>query len=325
MRHMSLEILDAVLERLDDATGLLSRDSLRIRLGENGDLFLNPDAMAILRKVRNRIPTATIELYNHFFHLKPTVADILLQEGLVNAVYMNVDGMHSNYKKIKNIPLDIALANLVHFIERRNSLGLRIPISIRALTLEDYVATVQANYKRPPLWVEPGDLEVDDDYNELRSLINGILTPGLDSFKKSFIALWAERDSLRQLGLDESRFACPLLFRIEREIFVRPDGGCYLCCADSKQELVIGNLARQSFKEVVRGEKRRIYIDRLRKREFRNIGGPCTTVYCCQVHHKVKSISLAFNYLTKYSWLLRMTYEFWRKKWGISRAENKLP
>jgi len=312
-------LIDAVLESVEHAPDHLKRASLRIRLGENGDMFLNPDAIEIMRKVRRRLSGATLELYNHFYLVEPSLTDVLLKERLVDAVYLNIDGMHDNYRKAKGIHLDRPLANLRYFIARRNSLGLRIPVSVRALTLSDYVATVSTNYHTSPRLVDPDDLDAAQDYAELASLMRGILTPRLDSFKKSIVTLWGERDSLRELGIDEGKFACPLLFRIQRELCVRPDGGCYLCCADSKQELLIGNLAEESFEAVVLGETRRFYIECLQRRHYDSIGGPCMTVYCCQIHHKSRLVTRAFRLMTQYGWLLRMSYEFWRRAWGVIR------
>ncbi|MGO9117107.1 MAG: SPASM domain-containing protein [Desulfomonilaceae bacterium] len=320
-KHMSLDVMDSVLDSVQNAPKHLKATSLRIRLGENGDMFLNPDVIEIMRRIRKRFANATIEMYNHFYLVEPAVTEVVLKENLVNAVYLNIDGTHDNYRKTKNIRLDKPLANLTHFIGRRDALGLRIPVSVRALTLADYLATVSANYNRHPKWVKPENVDAESDYKELAALMSTVLKSGLDSFKKSVISLWGERDSLGELRLDARKFACPLLFRIRHELCVRPDGGCYLCCADSKQELLIGNLTKESFQEVVGGETRRSFIESLIRRDFHDIGGPCMTVYCCQVHHKSRLITHLFRFATQYAWLLRTAYELWRRKWGVLRSQ----
>lgn len=310
---MSLDTFNVILQKMTDED-LTGKYALRtIRLGENGDLFLNTNAITMLRAIRTRFPWIKIELFNHFFMLRKDIADILLREQLVDTFYLNIDGMSEMYRLIKKVNFETMISNLNYFIKARDSLGLNIPIHVRALMLKDYVESLHNNFNSYPSHLPDKTLKLRDEFQEIKAYLKNILNPELDSFKKTYPALWAERESLKDKYTNIKKYSCPHLFRIQTEAYISPDGKWYLCCLDSKQELIIGDLTKESFADLINNETRKTYISNLIKREYLKNGGPCKTVHCCQLYHKNKLISLFIKKMTGYTQFINHIYYMWRR------------
>jgi hypothetical protein len=302
---MSLEIFNRVLANIKDY------DVKIIRLGENGDLFLNPNAIEMFRAIRKELPTARVELFNHFFILNRNLADTLLGEKLIDAVYMNIDGI-STYRLAKNIKFERTSENLEYFIKKRNEIGLQIPVHIRALTFKYYMDAVMNNTGRSPVYLPKGTGDVVDDYAEIKSYVKSVIKPSLDSFKRTYACLWAERPSFEHDEVDRSKFHCPQMFKLETEVYVSPDGLWYLCCLDSRQQLVIGDLSREPLANLINSPKREFYLKSLQAREYEKVGGPCMTVQCCHIYHRIPLLSKLLMLASRYSNLFSKIYMYWR-------------
>ena len=48
-----------------------------------------------------------------------------------------------------------------------------------------------------------------------------------------------------------------------------------------ENELKLGNLMEDSFKEIIKGRVRKKFIEQLENKEFEKIGSPCNSVICC--------------------------------------------
>ena len=310
---MGLDTFNIIVRRMIDED-IIARYGLRtIRLGENGDLFLNANSITMLRTIRARFPRIHIELFNHFLMARRDIADVVLRERLVDAIYMNIDGVFEMYHLIKKVNFDAVISNLAYFIKARDSLGLSIPVHVRALTLKNYVETLSNNFNSYPSQLSDRTLKPRDDFHEIKTYVNKILNPGLDSFKKTYPALWSEREALKNKLTNIKAYACPHLFRIQTEIYISPDGKWYLCCLDSKQELIIGDLTKESFADLINSETRKNYISNLIHRDYLKNGGPCGTVHCCQLYHKNNFISQCIKSMTGYSHVINRIYHLWRK------------
>lgn len=296
---MSIETFDALMANLVQASDGLGDPIKTFRLGENGDLFINKNAIYFFRTIRSRFPKATIELYNHFRILTPSITDILLDEKLIDAVFMNIDGLGHSFESTKKTSFPVTMDNFLYFINKRNSLNLHIPMSIRTLTLTQYTDVVYSQYGVLPAQVTPPVPKETDGFQSVSSACRQLLRKG-DSLKRSWPILWAEREMLKNVHVNENKYSCPMLARIKSEIFVSPEGKCYLCCLDSRQELLIGDLTTTKLENILSSPQRLLYIKDLGNRRFSKTGGPCRTIHCCQIHHKNRFVNASIRFLTRY-------------------------
>ena len=243
----------------------------------------------MLRIARKKFPYAAIEIYNHFYMMKPSICEVILKEKLVDSVFTNIDGIEDSYEKVKKINFNTTMSNLCYFIEERDSMNLLIPVTVKALTLRHYIDVVKTNFNTFPAYVSKELLKVSDDFLLIKKMFDKVLNKKMDKLIRSWVCMWGERENLSKEKQD--RYACPMLFRNEREIFVAPDGRWYLCCMDSRQELVIGDLTKSKVCELVLSKKRSQMLKMLKKRDFTAIGGPCKTVECCHIYNRKPLIS----------------------------------
>ena len=251
---MSLDTFESVVRNLNSSEFLANNKVRVVRLGENGDLFLNENAIGMLRIARKKFPYAAIEIYNHFYMMKPSICEVILKEKLVDSVFTNIDGIEDSYEKVKKINFNTTMNNLCYFIEERDSMNLLIPVTVKALTLRHYIDVVKTNFNTFPAYVSKELLKVSDDFLLIKKMFDKVLNKKMDKLIRSWVCMWGERENLSKEKQD--RYACPMLFRNEREIFVAPDGRWYLCCMDSRQELVIGDLTKSKVCELVLSKKR---------------------------------------------------------------------
>ena len=92
--------------------------------------------------------------------------------------------------------------------------------------------------------------------------------------------MWAERNTSPKKQGD---FSCININRIKTNVFINPAGDWYICCFDCGNELVLGNLKKQTMTEIYKSKKRQDMIKLLEEKKFDEIGYPCNRVDCCQV------------------------------------------
>lgn len=288
---MTMETFEGIIRNVSHPDFTKDNQLHIFRVGENGDCFLNKNVFDMLRLIRRTFPGAAIELYNHFKMLTPQCADVILGESLVDSVFTNIDGLGQNYERAKRADFDNAIRNVSYFVEQRSKLGRKMPLAIRVLTINQYVETLKAYFDAEPAYVGKDLLGVLDDFDDTNEFLSRIIDGRQDRVTRSGMIFWAERETLKDVEIIESYFRCPQLSKNVSEVFVSPEGKAYLCCLDSKQELVYGDLMTTSICDILAGERRTELIDLLSAQQFSKVGGPCKTVHCCQVYHKKRLAS----------------------------------
>jgi len=262
-----------------------------IDVGENGDSFLNPEVLEILRLVRAK-STAAVRMFTNFRSFEPEVIDAVLEEGLLDTVVTNIDAASpERYRAVKGLDLGLVEQNILHFLSRKEALGSPVVFRIQSLTMNHYVATVRRVLGRDPAHVPDELVETADDFDEIvaRWRSRGVVP------ERSVVTLWAENASAepqrgaishaaRRLQRRIFPKACRMLEKIRNGLFVAPSGRVYLCCADFDCEIVLGDLTRQTVREVVESDRRRDLITALEKRQFDTIGGPCRNPELCRIY-----------------------------------------
>ena len=280
-RNMSLDIVKNIVDEIASDQFSAKYKPVRFQVGENGDVFLNKEAIEIFRYIKKRL---NVQIYctTNFQHLTEEMSEIILREGLIDDFGMNIDGFSAeNYFSVKKLDLNNTMKNINAFRRMREKYDAKVALTISCVSLKKYIQAVQGYFGRPPLkMTDPAMLEVEDDSHLVEEAIVPLLRPG-DTFYFPSPFFWAERDGVDKSTLVYSDYVCPLLKRVYNEAFIAPDGSWYVCCLDSKNQLQLGNVVEQSLDEVARSPKRELVIRLLAARKFDKIGAPCDTVNCC--------------------------------------------
>ncbi|KKL53302.1 hypothetical protein LCGC14_2276790, partial [marine sediment metagenome] len=188
-----------------------------------------------------------------------------------------------NYYNVKKIDFQNIMVNLRDFIQIRKKLNINVPLNVLVLSLHKYTHTIRNSFGFLPSKVKNSNLAgIPDDFVIVKKQLEDILDEKKDKIIESSVIGWAEREKINIKDLRYKKFKCPNLHRIKTEAFIAPDGTWYACCLDSNNELVLGNILALSINEIYFSIKRKDLIESLSKKQFREIGGPCKTVNCCQ-------------------------------------------
>ena len=269
--HMSMKVVN---KALNDCRGFPIQE---MQVGENGEALANPNVVEILRRIRRVLPATGINLTTNLYLCDERMTEVLLGEGLVNSIQMNVDGHDAvSYQAQKGLPYSIMMRNLRALLYIRDRWYPAFPVSISVLTLTDYIHAVDRRFGACPTGL--GE-EQPTSHSSFHLVAESLLWTGVP-IRRAPVFAWAER-ALSKGGA--ASYQCPQLPRVEAEAFIAPNGDWYACCLDSNTELVMGNILESSIPEIADSPRRVCFIEQLKAKAFLEIGGPCATVDCCQV------------------------------------------
>ena len=255
----------------------------RIIVSEGGEPFLNKDIIEILKLIKSRLPQPLVWINTNFQTVSPDKSRIILEEGLIGQMACNIDGSNAqNYFSVKKLDYDKVMHNIKEFLRIRNELNSRVGLTVRILSLHKYIHTIHEKLGvYPKKLKDPGLINVPDDTQLIVEQLKKILDMNKDIIYVSGAARWAEREQVDTSKIDYKKYHCGMLGEIESSAFIAPDGSWYICCDDSKNEVILGNVITQSIDEVFRSKRRKTIIKMLKEQRFAEIGGPCKTVICC--------------------------------------------
>ncbi len=281
---MSLETVKQIIDEIASPTFKAEHRITSISLGENGDAFLNKKFISIARYIKAKVSHVNVVLFTNFQHFTKEKAEIIIQEGLVDAFATNIDGASdANYRSVKRMDYGRVRKNVADFLDARERLNSDVTLSVNVLTLHNYIHTVKRQFGFYPAKLDSDELaDVPDDYEQTRMQMERILDLEKDTISKPNIIAWAEREQVDKSEIEYDSFSCPLLKRVETEAFIAPDGTWYACCFDHRNVLRFGNVIEGSIGEVYASDERRQFIRKLKERRFAEIGPPCDTVNTCQ-------------------------------------------
>ncbi|MDD5421846.1 MAG: SPASM domain-containing protein [Candidatus Omnitrophica bacterium] len=283
----------------------------KIIIGENGDALLNKDTIPIMRYIRSTLPDIKIMLYTNFQHMTKDKSEAILKERLADLIRTNIDGSDAeNYFAVKCIDYGAVSDNIRSLLALRKEAGAGIPLHISVLTLNNYAHTVHKNLGFLPAKLNnPALMNIEDDFGKVKERWETMLDSRIDRIYRCYsVIAWAERDKIDTGKIDYRKYSCTNLIRIKHEAFIAPDGTWYACCLDSDNELILGNLNKNTLHDIYCGEKRRDIIRLLEGRAFAKIGGPCKTVNCCQWLHKNRMVTSAYRVVFGNGPLVKLFY-----------------
>jgi MoaA/NifB/PqqE/SkfB family radical SAM enzyme len=251
-----------------------------IQVGENGEAFLSPSLILNLRIIRNYMPKVKVNLTTNLIYAKPSQIKTILKEGLLDSLQLNIDGHDAEtYTAQKGLPYDKMIYKLKMLIDLIDFYGSELSVGINVLTLTKYCDKVKNQFGQMPLKApeyipESSFKQVEESLRNKRWISSKI------SITETPVFFWAERGM--DIDFDSSKEQCPQLPRVETEAFVSPSGWWYPCCLDSNAGQVYGNLYENTLVELHNSEARKTFIDRLKQKQFNDIGYPCSRVLFCK-------------------------------------------
>jgi radical SAM protein with 4Fe4S-binding SPASM domain len=274
---MRVSLVEKVMKEVTEKNFKKDHPIVNCVCSENGEPFLNPNILDILRTVRAY--GVGILLFSNFSLITERIALALITENLTDAIHVNIDGASwETYRATKNLDLNVVEANLKRFIEIRNDMKSPIRICGHIITQATYSGAVSKAYGRFPVKLK-GFIYEEDKVEALlkwSSILKAPDTIGIDS-----VMFWAERYGSPP-PLTSRDWRCPNLDRVKHCAYINPEGTFYACCFDSGNELVIGNIYESSLAELARSKRRKDLIANLEAGRFNEIGWPCSRVDACQ-------------------------------------------
>lgn len=250
-----------------------------IKFGENGDCFLHPQIIDMLRYTKEHIPNSHITLFTNFLSGNTEQWQQILVEDLVQHVVCNIDSINpKQYRNAKNADFYQMWNNFTAFIRLRDIYHKfnSTTISVNIIDPDIYSKTFATSFGMFLSHTALQDTS-EQTMNTIKYLLHS-----KDEVITLLPCFWAERKYFEKIPIPENSF-CPKLKMVEEEAFFAPDGTWYACCLDSKNELKLGNIREQTIEEIEKGNTRHQLLAQLRRGDFKAIGGPCRTVVAC--HH----------------------------------------
>jgi hypothetical protein len=256
----------------------------RFTVSSNGDAFLNKAVIDALRYIRRSLPKVDVTCFTSFRRCTPDLSRIILAERLVDGFICTLNGRDQASSEVaKHVEYSAVRENLLAFLELRRELRAPAYLLLQVITARQYIDAVRRTFGAlPAKLVDPAHARLADDYRAIRREWMQRLDPSRDGCFRCGTFGWAERQLARTPPTDYAKYTCPEIERVKDEALIAPDGSWYACCLDSKNELVFGNVNEQSLDQIYTGASRLALIDRLERRQFDEIGDPCSTVKACQ-------------------------------------------
>lgn len=275
-KFMSVELVEKIAKEITSAKFKKNHKAVVSHCSENGEMFLNPKILDILRVMKRT--GLFLDGFSNLSCMTQEHIETICDEGLLQAIHTNIDGASdASYREMKGLDLQRVESNLRALVEYRGNR--QTPrIFVHVIPMESYVKAVRGYYGRDPLKYK-GHGFVEAEQNQVIFRIGNIIKPW-DSIGHDQMIMWAERSGPKRDG----DYSCPLLGRIKAGCaFINPAGDWYACCFDMGNELILGNVKKESLHDIYYGEKRARLIRLLEEKKFDEIGSPCSRVDACQI------------------------------------------
>ena len=277
---MSLQLVAKLIDEITSSK--FPWEVKTIQVGENGDALFHPQLLLILRLIKEKAPSIKVNLATNMINMNMGLSKAILKEGLLSSLQLNIDGHDKEtYEAQKKLSYKKVMENLKTFMRMRSEINPNFSIGINVLTLSQYYDHTMKRFGQPPL--RSPDLVPFSNYKKVYDSLREKEWISSDvHIRKSPTFFWAEREMDIQFP-DLSSYQCPQLPRIENEAFISPRGHWYACCLDANQDLVLGNIWKQTLIEIYESKERKNFIQNLKDKKFENIGYPCDRVPFCGV------------------------------------------
>jgi radical SAM protein with 4Fe4S-binding SPASM domain len=188
----------------------------------HGESLLVPGVVDYFRVARRLSPESHVNLTSNGSRLTQELTEVFLREGLIDSLIVSIDGGDKEtFESIRlGLNYDEVRQNVLHFIRRRNQMGLKVPtVSIAMVTVEE---NRESQRKLEEEW------------------------QGADEIRNSVYFNWGgklENDPRLQNKINYCE-------RIYNYITILADGRVAMCCFDSEAEYAVGDVSQQSIEQI---------------------------------------------------------------------------
>ena len=259
-----------------------------IHMSENGEGLYHKSYVDILRYIKKNLPNTEIDMLSNFGLMSKRMSRVLLEENLLTSIQVNVDGHNDRaYRSVKGISFSSVMKNVKEFLEIKKELGVEMFFGINVMPAFEYSLAVFTTFDKNPIQHPPGESVPFSSFEltqqSVLDYLGQDLYDELFTFRHSKPGLWAERERFKtgEFTIDND-LTCPLIKRVEEEMFIAPNGDYYVCCLDDNNDKVLGNLKESTVLEIWESQDRINFVNNLKMQRFDKIGYPCNTVGACQ-------------------------------------------
>lgn len=279
---MSFDIIKKIIDEISDST--FPHKIEMIHVSENGEALYNADFLNIVRYIKNKLPNVAINFLSNFGLMTNEISESLLKEKLLTSIQVNIDGHDKDsYFSVKGISFSSVIKNLKFFLEMREKYDPEFDFCINVMPAFEYAATVKSFLGVIPDRLSDNNIITVSTFEETEKFLRTFV-PDNVRIRHSKAGLWAERNKIKNLikPVTNKELECPLFSRVKQEAFIAPNGDWYACCLDDNNDLVLGNVMKQSIEEIYNSQTRLLLLQNLENKEFDKIGYPCSNVLACQ-------------------------------------------
>ena len=249
IQHMPTEILEKIVR---DCRGKPLR---KINLFWFGDSLTNPKFIDQLKMIRSALPGVILNLSTNAELLTKERSDIILQEGLLDRINFDVDGItKETYESIRRgVNFDVVMKNVHYFIDEKNKLKVRKPcISVTIIRMTKTCSEID-DFK--DYWQNHADKVEVNDYNTWLGSKPDFNVG--DTLEKS----------------REGSFKYPCVHPWE-ELVISANGKAGLCCLDYDLKAEVGDVTKQSIEKIWKGKQMTEYRNYIMKLNYHMVE-PC--------------------------------------------------
>jgi len=227
----------------------------------NGEPLLNPKILEYLEYTRNKLPNAKIRLFTNG-SLIDKFQEGILKDDLLDNIFFSFDGgTKEAYEKVRHgLSFDKVSSNIHNFIKARNELGKTKPsIYIPMVVMDENKSSID-NFKK--------EFRDADDIG-LHKKFNFAIGE-----KKKRSKLW--------YFLNKQNF-CQ---RFNSVLTLLVDGKVSMCCFDYEGKEIIGDVSKDSIKNIWNGKSMKNKVELLKKRKFESL---LLCAKCNAIEHNIIS------------------------------------
>lgn len=229
IQHMSEEIFNKIIS---DCKG---NDVKKINLFWFGDPLCNPNIKEYLSHIKRELPKVKLYISTNAELLNESLTNEILEKELIDVINFDIDGTTKDtYESVRvGVNFDKVLENVHYFIEKKKELNARKPQTRLTMIKMDKTADEVEDFKK--YWSSRADKVDISNYNT-----------------------WLGTKEDRNVGdtLEKSQrgsFKYPCVHPWE-ELVISADGIAGLCCLDYDLSAKVGNVMKNSIKDIWQGE-----------------------------------------------------------------------
>ena len=280
-KFMSPDLVEKIMSEVGGWKFKSRHPVVHSSMAENGEPFLNPDIIDLLKIVRGTVGhpgnKLSVAIFSNCSLLNEDLSEKIIGNHLIDSLNVNIDGFsHESYYAVKGLNLENTEENVKSFIRIRDKHGSPIRVLIHVISHYTYTEAVKKAYGINP--IKGNGHYFPQDGHMVVEKWKKIINPSLDGIGEGGVLFWAERYNNKPISVEHG---CPNIGRVRHVAYINPSGDWYACCFDMGNDLVVGNINESSLLDISMSEKRRNLISMLDDGKLKEIGFPCTRVDSC--------------------------------------------